>query len=64
MRHVPPVRTWRVRYYLNTILLADLLVQAPTRLFARWAANERVRHVHMDRYLAANRVSISLPKAR
>jgi len=58
-RNIPHVRRWRVRFYMRHTLLADCIVDAPTKLFARWAANERVRAEHLDRYLATDRVTCS-----
>jgi len=62
MSRIPPVRRWIVRYYLDKLLLAEITVDAPTKLFARWAAHDRIRAVHLDRYLAANKVTASLAK--
>ena len=58
-RNIPRVRRWRVRYYMGATLLAEIIVAAPTRLFARWSANDRIREVHLDRYLAADKVTIA-----
>lgn len=63
-RNIPQVRRWRVRFYMGHTLLADLVVDAPTKLFARWAARDRVRADHLDRYLATNKITVSPMKQR
>ena len=63
-RNIPPVRTWRVRYFLNRILLAEFEVLAPTKRFARWTARDRFMMDHLDRYLAFDRVTVSLLKPK
>lgn len=58
-RNIPPVRRWRVRFYMNHTLLADVVVETINKRFARWMAGDRVRADHLDRYLATNRVTVS-----
>lgn len=60
MRGIPPVRRWRVRYWLNDTLLAEIVVETINKEFARWMAGERMRGTHLDRWLATNRVTVSL----
>jgi hypothetical protein len=62
MSRIPPVRRWCVRYYLDRLLLAEIVVETINRQFARWMARERLRAVHLDRYLASNRETVSLEK--
>ena len=61
-RNIPPVRRWRVRYYLDRCELAEIIVDAPNRMFAKWAARDRFRRVQPVRYLASNRETVSLAK--
>ncbi len=58
-RNIPPVRRWRVRFYLEHTLLADITVDAVNRMFAQWAAKDRLRAVHLDRYLASDKMTCS-----
>lgn len=64
MPAIPKVRRWTVRYYLDRILLAEVIVEAPNKRFARWAARDRVRDRDLQRYIAANRETVSLTKER
>ena len=64
MRGIPPVRIWRVRYFLNRILLAEFEVLAPNKRFARWEAYDRLLVDRPARYLAANRVTVALLKPK
>lgn len=64
MSRIPSVRRWRVRYWLNRTLLADIVVETINKRFARWAAREQLRGAHLDRYLAANRETVSLITTR
>lgn len=56
---IPPVRRWRVRFYMGHTLLADMIADAVNKRFALWAARDRIRATHLDRYLAATRVTCS-----
>lgn len=58
-RNIPRVRRWRVRFYMGHTLLADMVVDAINKRFARWAACDRLRAVHLDRYLASDKVTCS-----
>ena len=57
--NIPRVRRWRVRFHMNHTLLADMVVDAPNKMFARWAAKDRLRAKHIDRYLAADKMTVS-----
>jgi hypothetical protein len=59
-RNIPKVRQWTVCYYMGRTLLGRIVVEAPNQLFAKWAARDRIREKHLDRYLAADRETISL----
>lgn len=59
-RNIPPVRYWCVRYYLGRTLLAEITVETINRRFATWLARDRIIATHLDRYMAADRVTISL----
>jgi hypothetical protein len=59
MSRIPPVRQWRVRYYMGHTLLADFIVETINKRFARWLARDRLMAEHVDRLLAADRVTIS-----
>jgi hypothetical protein len=58
-RNIPAVRRWRVRYYMNHTLLADFVVDAINKRFALWAARDEIIARHLDRYLAADKVTVS-----
>jgi hypothetical protein len=58
-RNIPRVRRWRVRFYMGHTLLADMVVDAPTKLFARWASRDHIIREHLDRYLATDKITVS-----
>ncbi len=58
-RNIPKVRRWRVRFYMNHTLLADMVVDAINKRFAWWAARDQMIATHLDRYMARDRVTIS-----
>jgi hypothetical protein len=60
-RNIPQVRRWRVRYYLNDLLLAEIVVDAPNKMFAKWSARDRAMSVgHWERVYGADRVTCTL----
>jgi hypothetical protein len=59
-RNIPPVRRWRVRYYLDHTLLAEITVETINKRFAKWLARDRFIAKHPARYLAATSVTASL----
>jgi hypothetical protein len=40
-KKIHKVRPWRVRYWENDVLLYEAIVDAPTKLFAKWAARDK-----------------------
>lgn len=58
-RNIPPVRRWRVRFYMGHTLLADLIVDAINKRFARATACQRVAHEQWQRYVATDKVTCS-----
>jgi hypothetical protein len=56
---IPQVRTWRVRFYDGSTIIADILIDTINKRFARWLANER------NGYPASRstRVTVSLAKS-
>lgn len=61
-RNIPRVRQWQVRYYMGKTLLADIVVETINKRFAKWEARDCIIAKHLDRYLAADRVTVSLVK--
>lgn len=61
-RNIPSVRQWRVRYYMGATLLADIVVETINKRFALWEARDRIITKHLDRYIAADRVTVSIVK--
>lgn len=59
MNHIPKVRRWRVRFYMERTLLADMVVETINKRFARWLACERIRADHLDRYMATSKITVS-----
>lgn len=58
-RNIPKVRRWRVRYYMNHTLLADIIVETINKRFALWMARDQIIIKHLDRYMAADKVTVS-----
>ena len=52
-------KTWKVTLYQNDWQLGQVLVEAPTRLFAKWAAKEVVG---WKLWQLADRVTLSTTK--
>ena len=61
-RNIPSVRQWQVRYYMGATLLAEIVVETINKRFALWEARDCIIAKHLDRYLAADRVTVSLVK--
>ncbi len=61
---IPPVRTWRVRYYMGKTLLAEIDVETINKFLARWLARDRILVEHFDRFLAADRITVALLKRK
>jgi hypothetical protein len=59
---IPKVRHWRVRYWMGKTLLADIVVATINKRFALWEARDCIIAKHLDRYIAADRISVSLAK--
>ncbi len=59
-RNIPPVRQWRVRFYCDKILLAEITVETINKMFARWLARDHFMVQSVQRYMAHNRVTVSL----
>jgi hypothetical protein len=53
---IPPVRTWRVRFYDGAAVIADVTIDTINKRFARWLANERNGYPAVR----STRVSVSL----
>jgi hypothetical protein len=56
---IPRVEQWCVRYYLGEVLLAEIDVESINRRFALWLARDRIMAVQYQRYLAADKVTVS-----
>ena len=63
-RMIPPVRQWKVRYYCGKILLAEITVETINKRFARWLARDRFMVQSVERFMAHNRVTVSLLKSK
>lgn len=61
---IPKCRVWRVRYFMGKTLLAEIDVLTINKMFARWMAGDQLRVDHLDRYLAADRETVSLLKTK
>jgi hypothetical protein len=58
-RGIPPVRRWRVTYWLDGRVLAATEVDTINKRFARWLARERAWLAHAN----ADKVTVSLSRA-
>jgi hypothetical protein len=56
---IPRVRRWRARYFSGKTLLGEVVVDAPTKILARWAARDRARSINLTALMAADRETIS-----
>jgi hypothetical protein len=57
------MRRWNVRFYMRGTLLAELIVEAPSKVSAHVTACQRVAHDQWERFLATDKVTAS-PMAR
>jgi hypothetical protein len=63
-RNIPQMRRWCVRFWLKQIMLAEFIVDAPNKQFAKWAARgEFMLHGPLDRFIARDRVTVSLVRS-
>jgi hypothetical protein len=53
---IPPVRSWRVRFFDGKTLLVDVVVETINKRFARWMANEQNGYPA----IRSDRVAVSL----
>jgi hypothetical protein len=49
---------------MGKTLLAEIDVLTINKMFARWMAGDQLRVDHIDRYLAADRETVSLLKTK
>ena len=59
-KNIPPVRHWRVRYWMDKTMLAEVTVETINKRFAKWCARDHVLATKPERWMAANRVTVSL----
>jgi hypothetical protein len=63
MKRIPTVKRWRVRYVEDDgSEIVSFVVNAPTRLFARWAAHDLIRSWGLWRAGLGRRVVISVKR--
>lgn len=60
MSRIPPVRTWRVRYFVNGRIALSVDVETINKRFARWLARDHAWSCATIREHGAERVTVSL----